>query len=384
MNQEIPKPLRNALARQTLGDVHPSPDVLTSFVERTLTPVEGEVVTHHLAHCMECREVVFLASDAAEDEVSEERELAAAAIRLSAKPAYVESKVPAAAADDMRGRRWKFRLAWAVPIVAAALLVSGVLTVQLWRSGGQKSAASLPVASNRPAVTSTEERPATTLSAPPATSTNTPVREALTKGSPHAATAARALKVPQATTLASGGPSQPKPVPAAESAPTANFEANGVTIGGVAPAVVPAIPTQNGFVSSDAGRVQQQAPAVAGFAKSMSGMYAARAVWPRWRIGSEGQVERSTGPDEWTRVLGDQPVTFRAVAAMGNNVWAGGNGGALFHSSDGGQHWSKVSVASGSNAETGAIVSIHFADPQQGVVVSDSGTRWTTIDGGAI
>ena len=63
MNQEIPKLLRNALARQAVGDVHPSPDVLTSFMERTLAPMESEVVTHHLAQCAECREIVFLASE---------------------------------------------------------------------------------------------------------------------------------------------------------------------------------------------------------------------------------------------------------------------------------------------------------------------------------
>ncbi len=384
MNQEIPKPLRSALARQAVGDVHPSPDMLTSFVERTLPPVESEVVTHHLALCTECREIVFLASDAADDEVSEERELvAAAAIRLSGAPAYAAGARAQAAAADTPRSRWRFRLAWAVPLAAVALLISGVLIVQLPKTGDRRSVAALPVASNRPAVPSAEGSQNMVLSTPPASSANPPVREALAKGAPQSATAARAAKVSQATTVASNTPSQPKPAPAAEPAPTANSEANGVTMGSLAPAVAPVMPTQNGFVESDAGRVQQQPPAAAGFAKSMSGMYAARAVRPQWRIGPEGHVERSTGADEWTRVLDDQPVTFRAVAAMGNNVWAGGNNGALFHSSDGGQHWSKVSVAENSNVETGAIVSIRFVDPQHGVVVADNGTRWATTDGGA-
>ena len=86
MNQEIPKPLRNALARQAVGDVHPSPDVLTSFVERTLAAGESEVVTHHLAQCAECREIVFLASNAAEDEVGDGRRLVAAAAAWVERP----------------------------------------------------------------------------------------------------------------------------------------------------------------------------------------------------------------------------------------------------------------------------------------------------------
>ncbi len=87
-------------------------------------------------------------------------------------------------------------------------------------------------------------------------------------------------------------------------------------------------------------------------------------------------------PDQWTRVLEDQPVSFRAVAAVGNDIWAGGNSGALFHSSDGGEHWSKVSLAANSNVESGAVISIRFDDEQHGVVATDSGTRWTTTDGG--
>ena len=60
MSQKLPKPVRNALARQAGGEVHPSPDVLTSFMERTLPRDESDIVTDHLAQCADCREVVFL------------------------------------------------------------------------------------------------------------------------------------------------------------------------------------------------------------------------------------------------------------------------------------------------------------------------------------
>jgi Photosynthesis system II assembly factor YCF48 len=381
MSQEIPKPLRNALARQAVGEVHPSPDVLTSFLERTLPAVESEVVTHHLAQCTECREIVFLASDAAEDEVSAERELVAAGARpLTPVPVYAAHARPAGALAEQPRPRRRLRLAWTVPIAATALLVSGVLTVELWRSGGRHSETTLAVANNRVAAPSSAgSRTMAQPAAPTAVTANPPVSEARAKGAPRAATSARLTKVPQANAVAS----EPKPAPAAEPAPSANFEASGVTIGGVTPAVVPAMPMQNGFAESDAGRLQLQSPPAAGFAKSVSGMYAARAIKPQWRIGADGHVERSTGSDEWTRALSDQPVTFRVVAAVGNNVWAGGNGGALFHSSDGGQHWSKVSVAAGSKIETGAIVSIRFLDTEHGTVISESGSRWATIDGGA-
>src|ERR1035441_2775602 len=135
MNKEIPKPLRNALARRAVGDVHPSPDVLTSFLECTLPPVESEGVTHHLAQCAECREIVFLASEAAADEVRVERELAAAGAvsRVAPMPVYTSTSRPAAAWAEPSRPRWTIRMRWAVSIAAAALLVSGGLVLQFSR-----------------------------------------------------------------------------------------------------------------------------------------------------------------------------------------------------------------------------------------------------------
>src|ERR1035437_3223225 len=158
MNQEIPKPLRNALARQAVGDVHPSPDVLMSFLERTLAPAESDVVTHHLAQCAECREIVFLASEAAEDDVRVERELvaAAAASRVAPMPVYTATSRPAAAWAEPSRPRWTSRMRWALSVAAAALLVSGGLVLPVSRAGSGHSAAPLTVASNRPALASPE------------------------------------------------------------------------------------------------------------------------------------------------------------------------------------------------------------------------------------
>jgi photosystem II stability/assembly factor-like uncharacterized protein len=127
-------------------------------------------------------------------------------------------------------------------------------------------------------------------------------------------------------------------------------------------------------------QLQQRAPVL--FGKSGMAMKAVSAVRPQWRIGPSGHLERSMAANQWTRVLDDQPTTFHAVAVIGNDVWAGGNGGAFFHSSDGGEHWSKVSLAANSIVENGAIVSIRFDDSQHGVAASDSGTRWATTNGG--
>jgi Photosynthesis system II assembly factor YCF48 len=364
MNQEIPKPLRKALARQAVADVHPSPDVLTSFMERTLAAGESEVVTHHLAQCAECREIVFLASNAAEDEVGNGRRLvaAAAAGRAAAMPSYATaSRLDTARAEASR-RRWTIRTRWAVSVAAAVVLVSTGLVLQFRRATSGDQTAPLTVASNRPAPASPQAQQSATAPSSQEPAAKTPVPEMLAKAAPRQITAAPAKKVPEATTIARDA---------------------GAAVGGVSNAAAPEARPQSTYVegeSAQSAQLQQRAPLT--FGKSGTAMKAVSAVRPQWRIGANGHLERSLAANQWARVLDDQPVIFHAVAVMGSDVWAGGNGGALFHSPDGGEHWSKVSLAANSNVETGAIVSIRFDDPQHGIVASDSGTRWATTDGG--
>ena len=115
-------------------------------------------------------------------------------------------------------------------------------------------------------------------------------------------------------------------------------------------------------------------------------MYAVqrRAMAPgvRWRITDDGHLERSTAASDWTRIFAATPVYFRAIAVIGNHVWAGGNDGALFHSVDGGEQWTKVEIAANGEAERGTIGSIRFDSPLQGSVTTASGTVWSTSDGG--
>jgi photosystem II stability/assembly factor-like uncharacterized protein len=102
----------------------------------------------------------------------------------------------------------------------------------------------------------------------------------------------------------------------------------------------------------------------------------------QWRISADGHLERSQLPDTWTRALGDQPVVFRAVAVVVNDVWAGGNEGVLFHSLDGGHNWSRVMLTADGHSETGAVISLHFDDVWHGSVVTEPGSTWTTSDRG--
>lgn len=271
---------------------------------------------------------------------------------------------------------------WAVPIAATVVLVAGGLVLRFSRANNEHGAAPVTVASNHPvpampatppqAVIAPNSQQALAKLSPP------PLAESL----PHKATATPAGKASSSTTVARNEASEFALAPKDKTAPgAAGATPTPAVIGGAAPFAIPAVPTQNSFAETEGTQaVQQTAPLT--FGKTEMGMLSVHAVRPQWRIGPQSHLERSMVAGQWTRVLNDRPVTFRAVAAVGNDVWAGGNGGALFHSPDGGEHWSKVALSANSNVETGAIVSIRFDDAQHGVITADDGTHWATTDGG--
>lgn len=76
------------------------------------------------------------------------------------------------------------------------------------------------------------------------------------------------------------------------------------------------------------------------------------------------------------------PVVFRAVSANGPDVWAGGSSGHLYHSTDAGMHWVQVVPTWSGVVLTDDIVSLQFADPLQGRIVTSSSEIWTTADAG--
>ena len=76
------------------------------------------------------------------------------------------------------------------------------------------------------------------------------------------------------------------------------------------------------------------------------------------------------------------PVVFRAVSANGPDVWAGGSSGHLYHSSDAGGHWVQVVPTWSGVVLSDDIVSLQFADPLQGRIVTSSSEIWTTADAG--
>jgi hypothetical protein len=73
---------------------------------------------------------------------------------------------------------------------------------------------------------------------------------------------------------------------------------------------------------------------------------------------------------------------FRALAANGVEVWAGGSAGALYHSVDGGDHWNHVVPTSAGTVLVSDIVGLEFPDVQHGKITTSAAEVWTTSDDG--
>jgi hypothetical protein len=406
MMPEIPKSARELLARQTAPEVHPSPDLLNAYAEQTLGGAEKDQVMEHLAACSDCREVVFVASQAQEEEVELPlvARVARAQQRLAVMPAAAmpaSAQAPKAAELRPAPRRnwWK----WAAPL-AAVIVLGAVGLVEYDRRGATPSPPATQVAMSRapesvaPAAAESTPAPPTpeakkieaqprpnalVLQTAPAKDKQTSA-EALDAMKQYEAELARRERHETAESLMRSDMASNLEKPrAAAAAPAPQAKAAAPPAVGTLPDLTASASTPNG--GNDLTYIQPQSLAksalggssAAGAIANLDVSRRSAAAGTHWRVSDDGHLEHSVGPSTWTRVLSAEPVVFRVVSTVGNNVWAGGNGGELWHSSDGGQHWNRATLS-----ETAAITTIHFDSAQQGSLATDAGTTWTTSDGG--
>ncbi len=103
---------------------------------------------------------------------------------------------------------------------------------------------------------------------------------------------------------------------------------------------------------------------------------------PRWTLSADGQVQRTFDGSAWQTVAIAPGVIFTAIAGMGREVWAGGSGGALFHSLDGGTTWMRVIPVQDMRVLKDDIVAVSFTDRQHGTIHTAGAEFWHTSDAG--
>ena len=144
-------------------------------------------------------------------------------------------------------------------------------------------------------------------------------------------------------------------------------------------------------VAKAAPRAAARAPVQVAAQARMSEMAASRQVMKLvaapptalWSVSTDGKVQRSVDSGKTFEPVPVAPgIRFQAIAASGNDVWAGGAGGALFHSLDAGATWTQVAINSGGNTVTETVAAIQLRDPQHLTVTTASGSSWISEDAG--
>ena len=387
---EAPKIVRERLSSQAVGG-HPDANLLSAFAEHALTEEERRSVLDHLSRCGDCRRIVVLTAP----ELTEEQ--------------------PAAVSTPAASRSWwrSPLLHWAGFTAAALVVLIAVGARMRLREGRSATAPAIATLSANEAEKKSTA-PAPEVSPPPA-EPKQPVKK-LAKPA-----AAAQLQAPAVSPGKPGGVAGG--IIGGRADKLAGFgTGSGGGIGGgpgrqSAPALRPAPvapqmkmqakTADEAGLSSDTGMEQSQqkaslAPsasetvvvtgAVGGpvpkskttILSSENAMLArSKSLSPRWSVSDSGVLQRSfDGGRSWQDVAVGDGVTFRAVATVGSDVWGGGSGAALFHSADGGEHWSQVPMQVKGLAPSGDIVRIEFTDAQNGTVTTSAGETWTTSDGG--
>jgi hypothetical protein len=422
--EHLPKIVRERLQATAKPEVHPDPDLLTAFAEKSLSERERGPVLEHLSKCAECREVVSLSLP--------EMELEHAAVAAVARPAR---------SRWLRGRL----LGWGT-LAACAVIVAGIVlsyrgqrkktvsvaskeeaVTMLAAESGAKTEAAIPkdettakLAPSRPPQPSSRSRadvensPVVAEAMPPAKQRKKEAEPAPLVANQVAADQVAADQVATkagsqsgagfgAVAAASGGiaenaghalaGNEREVARSAAAQVSAPQETAKVATGGPQ-----ALPER---LESKPAASPPPPPAVtldstAEYAQHTGGTFqglksnevvlrkAATLGSPRWTVSQDGTtLMRSLDEGKTWQVIRVTPkMVFRAVASVGPQVWVGGTGGALYHSSDAGEHWRRMKPTYEGGAVKADIVSLDFTDGLHGKLGTAEGVTWTTSDGG--
>ncbi len=428
--EQLPKIVQRRLQATAKPGIHPDPDLLAAFVEKSLNDRERSQVLQHLADCADCRDVMALAT-----------------------PETVSP--PSAVLQKSNWLSWPV-LRWGA-LAACVVVVSTAVTLHYQRRPGLETyvAEKTPAAPASTAESSVPQQPHEKLAAkipPPApfhSDRDLGVASKLAKqqgrnldsGTVAGQTEVSALRGQNQDEKerelsnnrladASAGKSAdksaasarmmaavaPAPVPsakAAQAAPAAeprNDTVNAPT-GAVAETVTaegvleteqtPERKAKDEATRNEARKKVQAARAGAAGAVAMGGRKTdsntvelsasgdtgkrSRVAYsaPRWTLSADGVLQRSVDSGKtWQVIPVANDAVFRALAANDSDIWLGGAAAALYHSSDAGQHWVRVYPAADGQSLTADIVTVEFSDAQHGKLTTSDHETWTTSDAG--
>jgi Photosynthesis system II assembly factor YCF48/Putative zinc-finger len=413
--EQLPKIVRERLQATATAGAHPDPDLLAAFAEKSATPREQEEVLGHLATCVDCRDAVSLALP----ESQMDRVVAVAATPPQASPGRWHSS---------RVLRWGAAAACVAVVGAAVLLsrknnseVASVSTYVAPAGEAGKGEAAAPPASAENEGESRNEESKLARNVVPLRDQDTHRSIRLRTQEPAAsAGTGEAFDEPVASNEIAAKVPGPPPVPLAapvaqetarqqaelskmvnnqpdkkeqvadklQSAPAATSEM--VTVEASAPVIETQTVAREKTKDSVAAKQDLDLKAgvaggVVGGLGAASGNFGSKLRLPalRWMISPEGRLlESHNAGVGWAPVAVAEKTVLRALCVKGKDVWIGGAQGALYYSSDDGEHWEQVKPSADGRALTADIIAIEFSDPQHGNLTTASHETWTTADGG--
>jgi hypothetical protein len=366
---------------------HPDADLLTAFVEQTLSATERDDMLEHLALCGDCREVIVLA-------------LPIADVAAAPTPAETEADraIPALAKP---GRSW-LNLAW--PDLRWAALAAGVVVAAslLLVHPGRLNQALLPssnrqVASPAPPVSGAQIASSAIPSsiAPPPEQLPISAKSKSNKVRPNSemqlSKKLKAGEIAAPHTAQSGmmvannrkEPLQAGPVPAAPSTGDVTLAASTpppttetVEVSAAAPALVQASPTEGNLMAENA------APPV---------LKAKPPLSVTWTI-TAGVLQRSLDSGQsWQDALRPNHPLL-CYASHDQEIWTGGQAGTLFYSTDGGVTWLQVQPSIKARQLSSNVTHIELRGdelrgdelrrPAQILLSTSDNETWISVDGG--
>ena len=375
---DIPKIARHRLQAMATAGSHPDADMLSAFLEKSLPERERQPILEHLAHCADCREV----------------------IRVSAPP--LEAAAPTPSRSEWL--TWPV-LRWAAA-AACVVVVGAAVTLHYRDQGRMTSSQQLIETFSEEKTAAVADKADADKKVEPEARLQSPSRE------PAPAPAQPALVSPSAVQeRAKQLDAQKLSAPAAPQ--SSDLPATTRQLA-AAPAPAESLADRDEHAANETVEVTSEGKVAAkaasepapGKAKEALANSGARAgvgtlafsrlnkaeadtlsfngaqLVPRWTLSSDGTLQRSLdGGKNWAtvRVAGD--AKFRALAAVGQEIWVGGSAGALYHSLDAGLVWQHVKPVAGDKPLTADIIGVEFTDSQHGKLTA-SGETWLTSDAG--
>lgn len=411
------------------GARHPDANLLAAFAEKTLTEKERTRVLHHLAQCADCREVAAFALPAepaaagpvrvaagwrwspwlvlrwgamaavlgtltvvvvlhpgmwkGQQEISKITPPPAPAGNIMSAPQPVSPSPLAPTPSETARAKAQMEKRESADKMAAIQKASGqrqdlALNDHVARAKAKQHVTLMETVSP-PATIRAENVPGVNVEREAGKE-----RNALTAGAlpgPPAPSAPAAVTTAASEDAAKAG-AEPQAGPAemratTQSVPVTGGSGGGISAGATAAKAAPPVPAR--------ASMRMTAPASMGAVRALrtGGNSEAGSPAALWSVASDGQVQRSTdGSKTFEQIHVAKDIKFRAIAALGNDVWTGGAGGALFHSVDGGATWSRAGINFEGNTVTETITGIQLRDPQHLTVTTASGSQWVSEDGG--